>query len=111
MNPSVYGYDPHTADPFVSGPKTPLETLAMSTQAGGGKAVISLVLGIVGMLAWLLPIIGLPVAITGLVLGVRSMNSVNKGMATAGLTLSIIGVVLSIINASIGAYMGATGQM
>ena len=83
----------------------------MSTQAGGGKAVTSLVLGIVGMLAWLLPIIGLPVAITGLVFGVRSLNSVNKGMAFAGLTLSIIGTVLSIINASIGAYMGATGQL
>jgi uncharacterized membrane protein len=83
----------------------------MSSQAGGGKAVTSLVLGIVGMLAWLLPIIGLPVSITGLVFGVRSMNSVNKGMAIAGLTLSIIGVVLSIINASIGAYMGATGQL
>jgi hypothetical protein len=83
----------------------------MSTQAGGGKAVTSLVLGIVGMLAWLLPIIGLPVAITGLVFGVRSLNSVNKGMAIAGLTLSIIGTVLSIINASIGAYMGATGQL
>jgi ABC-type transport system involved in cytochrome c biogenesis permease component len=63
------------------------------------------------MLAWLLPIIGLPVAITGLVFGVRSLNSVNKGMAIAGLTLSIIGTVLSIINASIGAYMGATGQL
>ncbi|NBQ40842.1 MAG: hypothetical protein EBU34_13980 [Alphaproteobacteria bacterium] len=83
----------------------------MSTQAGGGKAVTSLVLGIVGMLAWLLPIIGLPVTITGLVFGVRSLNSANKGMAIAGLTLSIIGIVLSIINASIGAYMGATGQM
>jgi hypothetical protein len=82
----------------------------MSTQAGGGKAVTSLALGIVGMLAWLLPIIGLPVAITG-GFGVRSLNSVNKGMAFAGLTLSIIGIVLSIINASIGAYMGATGQL
>jgi uncharacterized membrane protein len=83
----------------------------MSTQAGGGKAVTSLVLGIVGMLAWLLPIIGLPVTITGLVFGVRSLNSANKGIAIAGLTLSIIGIVLTIINASIGAYMGATGQM
>jgi len=83
----------------------------MSVQEGGGKAVTSLVLGIVGMLAWLLPIIGLPVAITGLVFGVRSTNSENKGMAIAGLTLSIIGIVLSIINASIGAFMGATGQL
>jgi len=83
----------------------------MSTQAGSGKAVTSLVLGIVGMLAWLLPIIGLPVTITGLVFGIRSMNSANKGIAITGLTLSIIGIVLSIIDAAIGAYMGATGQL
>lgn len=83
----------------------------MSNEAGSGKSVASLVLGILGMLAWLLPIIGLPVTITGLVLGIRSMNSTNKGMAIAGLTLSIIGLVLTIINASIGAYLGATGQL
>lgn len=83
----------------------------MSMQAGGGKAVTSLLLGVVGMLAWLLPIIGLPVAIAGLVFGVRSINTEKKGMAIAGLTLSIIGIVLSIINASIGAFMGATGQL
>lgn len=75
-------------------------------QAGGGKAVTSLVLGVVGMLAWLLQIVGLPVAIAGLVFGIRSINSEEKGMAIAGLTLSIIGIVLSIINASIGAFMG-----
>ena len=76
-----------------------------------GKATASLVLGIVSMLAWLLPIIGLPTSIVGLVLGIKSINSPSRGLAITGLTLSIIGLVLTIINASIGAYLGATGQL
>jgi uncharacterized membrane protein len=59
----------------------------MATETGSGKSVTSLVLGICGM------------------------NSTSRGMAIAGLTLSIIGLVLTIINASIGAFLGATGQL
>lgn len=75
-----------------------------------GKATAALVLGIVGLLAWFIPLFGLPITIVGVVLGVQGMKSTRRGTAAAGLTLGIIGLVLSIINASIGAYMGATGQ-
>jgi hypothetical protein len=78
---------------------------------GRGKAIASLVLGIIGLFAWCLPIVGLPVTITGLVLGIKGLKSSAKGMATAGIALCILGLVASIINAAIGAYMGATGQM
>ena len=81
------------------------------TPAGGGKAIASLCLGLFGLLAWLLPIIGLPTTITGLVLGIKSVTGPRKGVATAGIVLCIIGLVLSIGNAAIGAYLGATGQL
>jgi hypothetical protein len=76
-----------------------------------GKAVTSLVLGIIGMMAWLLPIIGLPITIVGLVQGIYGMRTTQRGMAIAGMILSIIGLIFTIINATIGAYMGATGQI
>ena len=79
--------------------------------SGGGKAIASLVLGIIGMFAWLLPIVGLPVTITGLVLGVKSKYSENRGMAIAGIILTIIGLTLTVVNAAVGAYLGATGQL
>jgi hypothetical protein len=79
-------------------------------QSGGGTAIASLVLGIIGMLAWCLPIVGLPVTITGLVLGIKGLKSPNRGMAIAGVVLSIIGLVASVVNGAIGAYMGATGR-
>lgn len=76
-----------------------------------GKATASLVLGIVGLIAWLLPLVGFPVTIVGLVMGVQGRNGEKKGMATAGMVLSIIGLVLCVINAVLGAYFGVTGQM
>jgi hypothetical protein len=45
------------------------------------------------------------------VLGIKSVSGPRKGMATAGIVLCIIGLVLSTGNAALGAYMGATGQL
>jgi hypothetical protein len=39
-------------------------------QSGGGKAIASLVLGLLGILAWLLPLVGLPITLVGLILGI-----------------------------------------
>ncbi len=84
--------------------------MAEEQTAGSGKAIASLVLGILGLLAWFIPLFGAPITITGLVLGIKGLKSSNRGMAVAGIVLNIIGLVLTIINASIGAYLGATGQ-
>jgi peptidoglycan/LPS O-acetylase OafA/YrhL len=84
---------------------------ASAPTPGGAKPIWSLCLGLFGLLAWLLPIIGLPTTITGLVLGIESVNGSRKGMATAGIVLCIIGLVLSTGNAALGAYLGATGQL
>ena len=81
---------------------------AGSSHVRSGGATASLVLGIIGLLAWMIPIIGLPITIVGLVTGVRAADSASR---TTGIVLSIIGLVLTIINASIGAYMGANGQL
>ncbi len=75
-----------------------------------GKAKTSFILGIIGLIAWLIPIIGLPVTITGLVKGIKAWNSSKHTIAVVGVVLCIIGLVLSIINMAIGAYLGATGQ-
>ena len=84
---------------------------AAPSPAGDGKAIWSLCLGLFGLIAWFLPIVGLPTTITGLVFGIKSINGPRKGMATAGIVLCVIGLVLSIANAAIGAYLGATGQL
>ena len=75
-----------------------------------GKATTGLVLGIIGMVVWLLPILGLPITIVGLVKSIGGLKSTSRGMATAGVVLCIIGLVLTVVNAAWGAYLGATGQ-
>ena len=76
-----------------------------------GQSIASLVLGIVGLIAWCLPLAGFPVSIVGLVLGILGMKKGGKGMAIAGIVLCIISLVATIVNSAIGAYMGTTGQL
>jgi hypothetical protein len=75
-----------------------------------GKPVASLVLGILGLLTWIIPLLGLPVSITGLVFGINALKRVRKGMAVAGVVLCSIGLLLGALNFAWGAYLGATGQ-
>ena len=77
-----------------------------------GPAIASLVLGINSLWAWFLPIAGFPVAIIGLLMGIVGRKSTMKKLAMAGLILSIIGLVATIVNSAIGAYQGAKqGQL
>lgn len=68
-------------------------------------AVAALVLGIVGLIAWLLPLVGYPVTIVGLVLGIKSVKSEKRGMAIAGIVMSSIGLVLTLINSILGVIL------
>lgn len=74
-----------------------------------GFAIASMVLGIVGFVAWCLPIIGFPVTIVGLVLGIIAINKGTKGMAVAGVIMCAITLVITLINSVLGAIMGAMG--
>lgn len=76
-----------------------------------GKAIASLVLGIIGLIAWFIPFFGYPITIVGLVLGVKGIKSQNRGMGIAGLVLSIIGLVFTLINSVIGAILGMLGLL
>jgi len=70
-----------------------------------GQAIAALILGIIGIFAWLLPFIGFPVTIAGLVLGIQGLKSQKSGMAIAGLVLSCIFLLATIINAVAGVLL------
>lgn len=70
------------------------------------KAVASLVLGLVGIVAWIIPLCGYPVTIVGLVMGIKGLNSEKRNMAIAGIVLCIIFLIACIINSVIGAIIG-----
>lgn len=68
-----------------------------------GKALASFILGWVSILAWCIPLFGLPVTIVGLVLGILGRKSSRKTMAIVGIVLCSLFLVASIINAVLGA--------
>lgn len=76
-----------------------------------GKALASMILGIISLITWLIPLFGFPTSITGLILGIIGRKSENKGKATAGIIMSSVGLVLSLVNAALGVYLAATGKL
>jgi hypothetical protein len=79
-------------------------------RSGDNKTVLSLLFGIFSLGAWIIPLFGIPLAIAGLVFGIKGFAHSRTKAARIGIVLSIIGLVLSAANAAIGAYLGATGQ-
>lgn len=68
-----------------------------STKKGDGFSITSLILGILGVFASFFPVCGVPITIAGLILGILGLNRARKRLATAGIILSIIGLLISII--------------
>lgn len=74
------------------------------------KSTAALALGVLSLIFWLLPVLGLPVAVIGIILGIKGLKNKQK-LAQAALICSIIGLALAAANAALGAYLGATGQL
>lgn len=79
--------------------KTPVSPNSPPILESNGKAVASLVLGLVAVLSsCLCACASVPCGIIGIVLAVMSRKNPNqRGMGTAGLILSICGLVISVI--------------
>lgn len=76
------------------------------TEKGKTQAIIGLILGLVSIVAWYIPLIGFPVTVCGIIFSSIGMKSqTNKGKAIAGLTLSIIFLVVTIVNSILGAIL------
>lgn len=71
------------------------------------QAITSFILGIFDILAWILPIIGIPVSIVGLILGILGIRSSKKWMAVSGIIICSIFLVASVINVILGALNSA----
>lgn len=74
-------------------------------QPASGKSIASFVLGLVGIIAWLIPLFGYPVTITGLVLGILARKTEKNGFSLAGIILSAITLAITLINSILGAIM------
>jgi uncharacterized membrane protein len=62
-----------------------------------GLAIASLILGILSLCASVGWFCGGPLSVVGLILGFLGRKSTGKGLATAGIILSAVGLVLTVI--------------
>lgn len=72
--------------------------------------ITALILGCVNILSWCLPPCGCLLGIAGIVFGAIGLKSNKRGMAMAGLIMSIISILLTIANAIAGIYMQQHGM-
>jgi hypothetical protein len=86
-------------------------TMSGGLQDKTGIAVASLILGILGLVAWFIPLAGFPVTITGFMLGRKARLSSQRGLALTGMGLSLLGLLLSAGNAYLGAMMTVRAGM
>ena len=70
-----------------------------------GKATAGFTLGIIGLIAWILPLFGYPVNIIGIIMSSIGLKSEKRTKAIIGLVLSIIGLVLTLENSILGVLM------
>lgn len=68
-------------------------------------ASISRTLGLIGLGAWLLPVVGLPITFLGLVIGVVSFKDGENSRSLRATLLCALGLVLTLANAAAGMYI------
>ncbi len=68
-------------------------------KASNGMSIASMVLGIIGIIMFCIPYFAIPAAIVGLILGIVSIRTHKggRGMAIAGLILSIIALLFGLL--------------
>lgn len=87
------------------------EVYSQPVEEKKGLSIASMILGIVGLVAWCLPIVGFPVCLTGLILGIIGIKKGGKGMAIAGIIMCSITLLLTIGNSVLGAMIALSAQM
>jgi hypothetical protein len=60
----------------------------------------SVILGVIGLVLWIIPFFGFPVCVSGLILGIPAMKpgATKRRMAIAGVAMCGVGLVLTIVN-------------
>jgi len=84
--------------PQVEGQQTPQN----QNRTISSHSTASLVLGLVATVAWIIPLIGYPVTIIGLVQGAKGFREDGSGRATAGKVLNIIFLIFTVFSSIFG---------
>ena len=77
-----------------------------------GFSIASLALGVISLCGWVLPCLGIPLTIAGIVLGIIGIKkNALKPMAIVGIILNALMLIAGLVNAIFGAVIGASGAL
>lgn len=109
MPQQPYPQQPYQQQPYQQQP--PGSSYAAPRSPSNGTGTAGFVLGIISLVTWLVPIVGVPVTATGMVLSFVGRSKVNRGEATnggqcvAGIVMTAVSIPLIIVSAVLGAIM------
>lgn len=79
-------------------PVSPAPVQPASTGNGQIMAIISIIAGVISLCGLVIPFLGIPLGILGAVLGYLGRRDLNwRTLATVGLALSVVGILLSCV--------------
>jgi hypothetical protein len=83
------------------------------SEEGGFKVMArsSVKIGVIMLLAWIIPVVGLLLAAVGLAIGISGYSASSREMARAGIFLNSLGLALSLLNISVSLYLFLTGTI
>jgi hypothetical protein len=83
--------------------------LAKSRDSGAkylsGMAIASLIMGIISLFGWLLPVLGFPLSLVGLIMGFASRASSRRRTAITGMILSVIGMLAMVVYIGVSFFL------
>lgn len=115
---------PIVANPYPGGPRPgpipgqPLPYAGQPFPGGFGvmappkptKISISVWLGLATLIAWFVPLIGLPLSLISIGKGLNDLFNRTHTLVRTGIYISLIGLMASVANSAIGFYMGYRGD-
>ena len=78
---------------------------------GKRRAQQSLRYGIAATIAWIFPIVGVPVSIASIVYGFLGLGKKRRKEAIIGISLGVVFLIVSIANWVVGYYLYINGKM
>ena len=89
----------------------PINLTEVPVEEKKGLSIASFVLGLVGIVAWCLPLLGYPITIAGIITGALGIKKGGKVFAIIGIICSAVFLIATIVNSVLGAMMAVNDMM
>lgn len=69
------------------------------------EGYLSIFIGAIGLVLWLIPIVGICTSLIGLFIGMKAYDSASKHLGIAGIIINILVIILTILRSGLMAML------